>query len=583
MTSASRSRAAITTLVCALALCCAACSTLPVTGEVQTRPDSALGADDAAPFFVPAGPVAGADRDTVVRGFLLALQANPPSTSVARAFLSEKARLTWKPDRGTIVYATSTLESTGSRVEARLTAAHRLDARGRWIGGSEPAPVTMPFTMVREDGEWRIANPPEVLPIPASYFRSLYDPYTLAFFDRTGEVLVPTRVYLPRGEQIASNLVRSMLAGAGGHLARATHNAFPSGTSLDLAVVVDADGIADIPLDPEIRTLSPPDLYRAVVQLGWALRQVPGINGLRISVDGIPLPLVNGRTEVGLDEGREFDPVIAAGEDLVGLVEGRVSYLTGEEGTPVGGPLGEPGFALRSVARSVSRGQFAAVAANGSRLFVAPGSGATDAARVQTAIDGASDLLTPSYDRFGGLWTVDRAASGAVAHLVTGASDREITIPGISGRPISSFAVTRDGARFVAGLADGATVLVSHVIRDENGRVTRMTPAQSVLLDATAEAGVVDVAQATATAVSVLLGSAADEHDVLLVELDGSPGDQTRPGWDPLPERMTTLLDGPDPVLPLRTLAPNGRLYELGATGEWRRIATGIRAATYPQ
>jgi len=576
-------RAAVVAFGVAAAVLSAACSTLPVTGEVQTRPDAALGSNDAAPFFQPAGPVSGADRDTVVRGFLLAVQANPPSTSVARAFLSKRARVTWKPDRGTVVYATSTLESSGSRVEARLAGAHHLDARGRWLGGTAAELVTVPFTMVREDGEWRIDNPPRALPVPTSYFRSLYVPYTLAFFDRTGEVLVPTRVYLPRGEQIASNLVRSMLTGPGGHLERATRNAFPPGTSLDLAVVIDEEGVAEVPLDPEMRELSPPDLYRAVVQLAWALRQVPGITGLRISVDGVALPLVNGRTEVGLDEGREFDPVPADTEDVVALIGGRVSYLRNGDSSPVAGPLGQPGFALRSVARSVSRNQFAGVAANGRRVFVAPGAGSPEASRVRTVIDGAANLLAPSYDRYGALWVVDATAQGAVVRRVTGSAERVVQIPGISGRRISSFTVTRDGARFVAGLTDTATVLVSDLVRDENGRVRRATPAQPVLIQVAGRGPVIDLAQAAETSVSVLMRSASDDFEVAVVELDGSPGDLDVPDWDPLPERVTTLLDGPDPALPVQALAPNGRLYELTASGAWLRVLTGVHAAAYPQ
>lgn len=579
----STRRAAVLLAASVVAVLSAACSTLPVTGEVRTRPDAALGSNDAAPFFQPAGPVSGADRDTVVRGFLLAVQANPPSTSVARSFLSARARVTWKPDRGTVVYATSTLESSGSRVEARLADAHRLDARGRWLGGAAADLVTVPFTMVRENGEWRIDNPPRMLPIPTSYFRSLYVPYTVAFFDRTGEVLVPTRVYLPRGEQIASNLVRSILAGPGGHLERATQNAFPPGTSLDLAVVVDASGVAEVPLDPEVRELSPPDLYRAVVQLAWALRQVPGVTGLRISVDGVTLPLVNGRTEVDLTEGREFDPVVADNEDVVAVVDGRIVTLGADGSRPVGGPLGQRGFAMRSVAWSVSRNQFAAVAASGGRVYVAPDSGSSDGARVRTAFDGGVNLLAPSYDRYGGLWVVDATPAGAVVRLITGATTRVVEVPGVSGRRISSFSVTRDGARFVAGLADAATVLVSVLVRDENGRVRRVTPAQPVSIGVAGRGPVLDVAQATATSVSVLMRSASDEFEVAVLEIDGSPGESDRPGWAPLPEPVSTLLDGPDPALAVQALAPNGRLYELTPTGGWARVTTGVRAVAYAQ
>ncbi len=562
-------------------LLAAACSTLPVSGSVQTRPDAAAASGNPAPYFVPPGPLEGSDPASVVRGFLLSVQANPPSTSVPRAFLSEGPRVSWRPNRGTVVYAVSELQSTGARVDAVLTGAHRLDERGRWLGGTTAASVRVPFSLVREKGEWRIDNPPEALPVPSSYFRSLYVPYTLAFFDRTGEVLVPTRVYLPRGEQVASNLVRSMLAGPGGQLARATRNAFPPGTSLDLAVVVDSAGVAEVPLDPEVGRLSPPDLYRAVVQLTWALRQVPGITGLRISIGGTPIPLVNGRTEVGVDEGREFNPVLGDGQDVVALVDGKAVYLNGGSKAPVGGPLGGPGFSMRSIARSVSRGQVAAVAGNGRQIFVAPGSGSTAAGRVRTVVDGATNLLRPTYDRFGGLWVVDATAAGAEVHLVTRGTDRVVRIPGVTGRRISSFTVSRDGVRFIAGRAGTKTVLVSDLVRDDRGRLVRAIRAQAVAVDG--DGPVIDVAQASATGVSVLMRASSGDTRVVLVEVDGSPGSPDVADGDPLPEPVTTLLDAPDPSLPLRALAANGRLFELTSSGAWRQVSTNVSAAAYPQ
>lgn len=238
---------------------------------------------------------------------------------------------------------------------------------------------------------------------------------------------------------------------------------------------------------------------------------------------------------------------------------------------------------MRSVAQSVSRGQFAAVAANGRSVFLAPGSGANDASRVQTVIAGASNLLPPVYDRYGGLWVVDAAPTGAVVHLVTGTTDRIVTIPGVSGRQISSFTVTRDGARFIAGLPDAPTVLLSTLVRVENGRVGRATPAQSTLVEGAARGPVIDVAQAGATSVAVLMRSASEDYEVAVMELDGSPGGPEAPSWDPVPERVTTLLDSPDPALQLHVLTPTGRLYELTGTGRWVRVFTGVRAAAYPQ
>src|SRR5690349_1756002 len=253
------------------------CSTLPTSGDVHTRPDGDVEAAGPAPYFAPPGPTKGDDRAGIVRGFLLAMQANPPSTAVARQFLSDRARSRWKPVHGTIVYNAAPVEAGNEGVVARLSDAHRLDPGGSWEQGSGSATTSITFDLVREDGEWRIDNPPDELAVPASYFSSLFVPFTLYFFDRTGTVLVPRRVYVPRGEQTATNLVRGLLAGPGRALRDVATSAFPSGTVLDLAVVVDDSGLAEVPLGPRTLRMSPLELSRTVAQLARPLRPAPAL------------------------------------------------------------------------------------------------------------------------------------------------------------------------------------------------------------------------------------------------------------------------------------------------------------------
>ncbi|MCZ4498435.1 MAG: hypothetical protein JWQ74_988 [Marmoricola sp.] len=582
MTGVPKARAALLAALLAVLLA-SGCTTLPVTGPIHTRPDSASDGGGQAPYFAPPGPVAGDDPAAVARGFLLATQANPPSTSVARSYLSDTAKATWKPVAGTVVYDGATVVAVTGGVQVRLTGVHRLDARGAWTGGTGSAATTMQLSMAMEDGEWRIVDPPEELPVPASYFRSLYVPLLVYFFDRSGTVLVPTRIYLPRGEQIASNLVRALLAGPSEAMSGTVRSAFASGTELDLAVVVDPDGVAEIPLGRQVQELAPADLRRAVSQLAWTLRQVPGIERLRVSVDGAALPVVGGRTDVDLDEGAQYDPVSTPGPDLVALAGGRVQRTDDQALAPLGGPLGQKGFALRSVARSVARGQIAATAANGRRLYLAPDAGETDAGRVRVAIDGASNLLPPVYDRFGRLWTVDEAPTGAVVHVVTGTRDRVVRVPGVTGRRVSAFTITRDGARFVAGLATGTApqVLVSGLVRDARGTVTAVRRAEVLTVAAAGTGPVLDLAQDSATTVAILTEPRPGRMQVLALELDGSPGSTVPFTSDPVPGVAVSLLGSPDPRLPIRLVTDDRRLYYRSAGGAWVRSATDVLAASY--
>jgi hypothetical protein len=557
------------------------CSTLPVSGPVHTRADDDTNSVNQAPYFAPPGPTKGAGTTSIVDGFLIAIQANPPSTAVARSFLADSAKATWTPVQGTIVYDSPSLSADGgSRVQALLTGSHLLDQRGAWMGGSSATSIELPFTLIQEHGEWRIVNPPSSLPVPTSYFRSLYVPYTLYFYDRTGTVLVPTRIYLPRGEQIASNLVRGLLAGPAE--TATTESAFPPGTELDPGVVTNEDGLAEVPLGPGVQQLSPPDLHRLIVQLAWTLRQVPGITRLRVTSDGVAVALPDGQTEVSLTERLEYDPVSAPEDDVLGLSDGRVVRLKGSSPSPAGGPLGQPGFALRTVAHSAKLGQYAAVAASGTQVFVAPDGGATGATGVSAVVRGSENLLRPAYDRFGGLWLVDAAKSGAIVHLVAEGSDRVVRVPGVSGRRVSSFTVTRDGARLVAGIAGTSSpaIAIADIVRTGRGRVVELTGAGRIAVPGTDLGAVADLGQDGPTTVAVLTKSAAGTRHVLTVELDGSPGDRIGTP-DPVPDQLAALVVSADPNLPHRAVTADGRLLELNSSGQWVRVASEILTAAY--
>lgn len=561
-----------------------ACTTLPTSGKVTTEPGASQSTADQAPYFVPPAPVPGADREAIVRGFLLAAQANPPSTSVARSFLSERARSTWKPS-GTLVYETSALEANSGSVVAQLSGANRLDRTGTWQPTTRSTSVDLSLNLVLEHGEWRISNPPTALPVPTSYFRNTYLPYLLYFFDRSGTVLVPERVYLPRGEQVASSLVRGLLAGPAPGRSLSAASAFGRQVDLDLAVVISDDGVAEVPLSTEVLQLSRADVYRAVVQLAATLRQLPGLVRIRVTVGGVAMPLIDGQTDVGLDVAPEFDPVVLPPGDVVGVSDGRVVLFDGTATRPIGGPLGEAGVALRSVAQSVGTNLVAAVTRSGRRAYQAPTVGERDQRRVRTVIDGASNLLRPCYDRFGNLWIVDATKSGAIVHVINQGKDRVVEVRGISGAQVSAFTVTRDGASLVAGLTQGATpeLRVSALVRTSAGGLASALPAVGVLVRDADLASIVDLAQDSATGVAVLTRSTSRGSRVFSVELDGSPGRAFVPGVPGIQGEARSLAAGPDGEHPILVVAADGELLRHVPPGGWTRVAPGFVAAAYPQ
>ena len=86
-----------------------------------------------------------------------------------------------------------------------LTGADRLDARGAWQGPLPRRRSALEFPMAQEDGEWRIAQAPDALIVPETWFEQRFRQVSLYFFDPTAQILVPEPVFVPRGEQLATH------------------------------------------------------------------------------------------------------------------------------------------------------------------------------------------------------------------------------------------------------------------------------------------------------------------------------------------------------------------------------------------
>jgi len=584
-TTARRGASLVACLVGAV-LVLTGCGGLPDEGPVRHYADSRDGNPQEPAYFSPPGPAPGASAVAIVKGFMLAMQANPPSTAVARSFLSARARGTWKPNEATLVYGASTVSQGAlGQVKVRLVDAHQLDARGGWIAGPPGRTDTLDLHLLREKGEWRIDDPPDALVVIDSYFQGKFAPFDLYFFDQTGHVLVPEPVYLPRGEQTATNLVRGLLAGPGKDLASVVRSAFPLGTDLDLSVTVSESGVAEVPLNGDVLKLPPDQLNRAMAELAWTLRQVPGVDRVRMTVDGVPVPLPDGRIDVGVDEGRQFAPATGALRPAVSISKGRVVSLGGSTVRPVPGPFGRPGFALRSVAVDGHADRLAAVGANGRTVYAAPWSGSADESAVRTVLDDGTDVLRPDFDMSGNLWLVDRKATGARVHVVAGHRDRVLHVRGVTGEDVAGFAVSPDGTRLLTALAGGGTprLLVSNILRGPEGEVRKLEDTRSLPVVSGDVGPAVDVGWTSPTTVAVLTRPSRSASQLLFLLADGSPGD----GSPTTPTRITSaavsLVTGGDPRQPVMVVTSDARLLRLDDSGQWsRRIAAPVTAATFP-
>lgn len=595
--SARRRRGAAALGAALAAVLLAACVSLPESGPVRTGESVVEETSGDAPYFAPPPPVPGSTPGQVVVGFIRAMEANPLSTAVARQYLTPEAAQGWNLDRGTLVYTSMSVRTREQEVEVELAGVRRLDDRGAWLGTPSGGTETLRLRVRRVDGEWRIVDPPDALVVPDTYFRSRFDRAALYFFDASGQLLVPEIVYVPRGEQMATRLVRGLLEGPDPVTGSSLRSFLPSRASVALSVPVD-DGVAEVALDTDQG--APPaggtgpegdGARRMGVQLSWTLRQVPGVRRVEVLVDGTPLTFSGGAGDVSVAVGSDQDPaVVWASRSLFGVRDGRVVEVADGREEIVSGPFGTAEGAWRSIGVELAGGQLAAVTEDGGALLVGPVDARPGADEVAPSrVWSGADLLAPAWDHHGSWWTVDRA--GGAASVVVGRPDEPevVAIPGVTGEDVVAFVVSRDGSRFVAALRGAGgrpdRVVVSRLVRGPRGRVLRTTPARP--LDSVAEArlrGVVDLGWTSPTTLAVLTAPSPGVSQVHVGPVDGSSG-VGEESFVPRTFRSETrgLVTAPTPDLPLLVDTTEAQLYQLSPSGQWGAagIAEGLLAPTF--
>lgn len=509
-------------VVAVLLLVPAGCVSLPESGPVVAAGTTQEATPDPGTYIIPRPPQAGASTTEIVQGFLDAMMATPISTTVARQFLAPGIRTSWDPEQQTITYGEPSPPRGGSLVTVDLQDANRLDSRGEWRGPLGPERSRLSFSLTQDAGEWRIADLPDALIVPESWFERRFSQVSLYFFDPTGRILVPEPVFVPRGEQLATSLVQGLLRGPGGGVRSSTRSFLPSGLTTGLSVPVSSAGVADIalvggPHEPSAQTVG-----MLAAQLAWTLHQELSIREIQLSIDGRQIELPGGRAQFSIDGGAEFDPSgFEASAELFGLQGDLVVAGAPGELKPVPGLLGQQDYQLRSVAADLPGRTLAGVTRGGSSVLVGP---LATQDRVQELVSGADDLLPPAWDFQGRLWLVDRTPDGAQVSVVQAKAQHVLRVRGITGTDVRRVLISRDGSRLVAVVhrASGDTVLVSRITYDDRGRPLSATRARAIPTPDVGSLRIRDIGWRSPTTVLVL-SRVSGAALVSTVSVDGAP------------------------------------------------------------
>ncbi|MCW2830175.1 MAG: hypothetical protein JWP31_867 [Aeromicrobium sp.] len=557
-----------------------ACAAIPSSGRVtQAADDGGLG--ESTVRYSPAGPATGASPEQVVRGYLDAMLAYPASSRTARAFLSPAAAKQWNPSSGVRIYtspevvgpATSARArerqrtDSGSPVVARVGFVEdaRLDRQGRYRRTAAPSSVT--YSLEQVDGQWRISNPQPGLMVNRKFFTDYYRSFNLYFFDRPGRRLVPDRVHLVAGDQLATSLITGLASGIRPADQPAARTYVPPLDVLRPSVPVSADGVADVEFTDDFGAMGESARDHLSAQLVWTLRQVPEIE--QVQVVGGDTPLFDGQDALQpVTSWAGYGPSVAMGQAYA-IGDGKIMSIDGELLRPVSGAWGRDARGFDAAA--VSDAGVAAVRAGREEVRLTTRQGTR--ARI---IPGAA-FVTPWWDVDGTLWLVDRGRGGTRVRVVTGKTQRAIPIGRLARRQVESFSLSPDGTRYavVTTGPGGGAVRVGLVLRDAKDRIQGLGDPQAIPASADAPRSVgwtssTEVTFLTDTDAGVQVAHAAIDGSVTT---DGVTRSGTR-----LPDVGADVLAiGKGDDTDLYALDARGRLWLRAQGTSWRLVKTSMR------
>ena len=600
-----RARVVAVTVAAALVLVSslAGCVTIPTSGPVeQVAP---RGADsDVLPQVTPSGPREGATALQVSRGYVTAMRAFPVSTEVAQEFLTDEAAGAWAPGRRTIVYSSlTTVQRDRNTVELRTRDAVALSARGTYRpdpGGRQERVRSL--RLQRTDQGWRIAALPDVLLVSEGFFEQYYRPFDLYFFTATAPALVADRVWLPLGDELATRLVQGLLAGPTRWLRGRAVTALSASADVGVSVPLRADGVADVQLGQEAAGLSATQRQLWSAQLVWTLRQVSGLEGVRVLVDGVPLEVPGTEPVQNVTAWAEYDPSGPSSRALLfGLRSGRVVTVESDSVTRLERWWGsrDAGLAEVTVERQLNR--VAGTDSARRRLLAGP-YGAESDRDVQTWYRSSGTLTDPQWDRTGQVWVLERGAGGTGSNrlvVVDRGRPRVVPAGGLRAAGIRGIAVSPDGAR-LAALVDrwdgrywggsraaagrGPVLVVGAIVRGQDGRtVRRVEQTYAVPVQERLRALAAPV-WAGPSEVGVLARFAEVPPQPYDLAIDGSTVEGGVISGEALLGPVEARALAAAGVTGAATVvgATDGRLYAPDSQLEWAKLARGVVAPRHP-
>lgn len=491
-------------LALAACLALAGCTSLPTSSA--PAPFDVSAKDGSGIQFSAEGPSSDADAATLVNDFLLACAAGPQDDyATARLFLSAASARSWQPETEILVYDTDTAPSvtagseTATQVDVTVAVlgVASVDAFGV-LTRVAASTVSRTFTLVREEGQWRINNPENMVLMSRASFTASFSLANLYFPTAEGGDLVADPRWYP-SRRLASHLLAGLVEGPRQSLAPVTANAIPAGTTVPSQGLDVADGVARVelnavmPSSESARTTLAWELVRTLTQVADVSRVNASLSGDVLDMQAIPVPPTY-----------SLDTLVGAGPGGVGLVSSSsVTELAAV--TDASNPTVSP-VDSSLVAWSGTDGVYAQ--RGGTTVAFLPGQAP----------------LGPSVDRFGWVWGPATVSSVSVGGGVDGAFS--VSVESESAGQIRAVRISPDGTRALVLRGSDATAWVGVVERGASGRPLAIRSLEEIPLE---HGSVVDASWTTPTGLALVVRATGEDDQLVTMPLGGLPSNVSLP------------------------------------------------------
>ena len=440
-------------------LAIAGCAQLPRSGEIKVGPEIQGDISSDYLYYSPSGPSNGETQQDILNGFINAGTGPQNDYEAAREYLTQSYKTKWNPNSEVLIQQGNPTISFNSNQEASVSVQVQatVDGDGHYRVMDVGATRMLQFKMVRENGEWRISQAPNLTVLIRPVFEVIFRSYSVYFFDAQRRHLVPDLRWFPSRASTATRLVNAMLKGPSEWLKTAVNSAIPEGTALSLTSVTVADGVASVDLTAKALTASNSARRQMKAQIRATLTQLPNVYSVSISVERGPQDIA---------DLPDLMPTVASAQAVL-LEGGELQFLNGDVAAPIAGTeelvsrTGAFDFALTESSDWVALKGPAGVYRSHIGIFGSSPS----------LIDSRAGQLAPMFDNQNYLWTMTKKAGETVQVTSPGGIRHSLKLGWLDSFPRRQFAISAEGARIALLVGSGQSVhaYVASILRDKEG------------------------------------------------------------------------------------------------------------------